>query len=167
MIEKTEKSADFFLLQEDASTRIKQLEETLKIAHQNADLQQSTLEKLQKSETQLMKRLDEETIRASERAALFKKDYTQIVQQAQAAQEELKSYRALQERLLPLQHCFQTLSPLLQHSEKSTPNSTASSGSASSASSTTLSPINFQDSAWEEERYAHGYRTTKNFIVDL
>lgn len=157
LIEKTEKSANFFLLQEEAALRIKQLEETLKAEHQTKELQQSTIEKLQQSESQLTKRLEEETIRAHERAALFKRDYTQVLHQAQAAQEELNRYRALQERLLPLQHF------LLQHHEKTT--STASSGASSSNS--TLSPIDFQDGAWEEERYAHGYRTTKTLFTDF
>lgn len=158
LLEKTQISAHFFLTQEEAILRIKQLEEELESRKHSTHTQESTIEKLKHAHAELLKRLDEESIRASERAALLKKDYTQVVYQAQAAQEELARYRVLQERLLPLQHCFQTLSPLLQLGEKTvTPAMTASN---------TAAALHFNEGAWEEEHYVQTYRPNKNLFIE-
>lgn len=158
LLEKTQISAHFFLTQEESILRIKQLEEELEAKKQSTHIQESTIEKLKHAHAELVKRLDEESIRANERAALLKKDYTQVVYQAQAAQEELARYRVLQERLLPLQHCFQTLSPLLQLSEKT--------AAAPAMASNTAAALHFNEGAWEEDHYVQTYRPNKNLFIE-
>lgn len=171
LVEKTHKSSEFFTLQEETSAKLGVLEEELKTYQHDLSLQQNMIEKLQHSEQQLLKRLEEETTASSEHVAALKRDYNHVMHQAQAAQEELARYRELQGRLLPLQRFFHNLSPLLKNGDNLSSFAQAASSAqvalqavapVSSNSSAGGSAMDFHEEAWEESHYAYGYRPVKN-----
>lgn len=173
LVEKTKFSADFFLLQEESKARIEQLEEVCKTHQQAVDLHVSTIEKLQQSENELLKRIDRDSACANEHIAALKRDYNKMMHQAQAAQEELTRYRELQGRLLPVQRFFQNLSPLLQRGENnaalaqaalslSSLTTTSSPPSQTAGGPSAKSPMDFHEESWSETHLAHSYRPIKN-----